>query len=634
MTASRRVVSVAVVAASLLLLFVSVSIVAAGSATAHSFLVSATPGQGERLSGSPDSIVLAFSEAVDPTTVELRVRDARDRPVDAAAPELVPGRLSIRSSLPSLDDGIYVVSWQAFSDLDGHGSFGEHSFAVGDTGGSLPAATSSSSGVWWGTAASWLFFAGFALAAGSLVVQLLEVGPVASERAVVRAGLSIALAGSIVSWLDRALAETTSGLALAAASAASVALATSVHGVARRPVVPLGLLVASAAFWSARSHAASVAGLVGGAVDAVHLGAAGIWVGALVAIALRVRRSDRPKERTMVLLRRYSRLALPLVVILAGTGVVSAFQLLPTWSDLWSTGYGRLLVAKATLFGVALVLAAVGRWRGIRTRRLPTLRRSTAAEAAVVVVALVMAGFLANVAPPVPASAAEALLGPPPLDDPVARDAGLAGQLNVEVASDGHRIEVMVFSPSGPLSDTRASVAVTMPSGAEADLRPRPCGPGCFTQALDLATGVTQAQITASAPGWTGGTYHAALAWPPRPRATDRLDAVLAAMRAVPKLTVLETVDSGPGSVVDEQRIELSGADFVAVEPYAGGNVTDVRALPGQPDRLMLYLPGSRIFAVLVLDDADRMSSSRLISPGHDIRRRFSYPESAAIPTS
>lgn len=58
---------------------------------------------------------------VDPTTVELTVCDARDRAVDAAALELVPGALSIRSSLPSLDDGIYVVSWQAFSDLNGHG---------------------------------------------------------------------------------------------------------------------------------------------------------------------------------------------------------------------------------------------------------------------------------------------------------------------------------------------------------------------------------------------------------------------------------------------------------------------------------------------------------------------------------
>lgn len=68
------------------------------------------------------------------------------------------------------------------------------------------------------------------------------------------------------------------------------------------------------------------------------------------------------------------------------------------------------------------------------------------------------------------------------------------------------------------------------------------------------------------------------------------------------------------------------GADFIDVEPYAGGNVTDVRTLPGQPERLALYVSGSQIFVVLALDDAGRMTTSRLISPGHEIRRRFSYP--------
>lgn len=66
-----------------------------------------------------------------------------------------------------------------------------------------------------------------------------------------------------------------------------------------------------------------------------------------------------------------------------------------------------------------------------------------------------------------------------------------------------------------------------------------------------------------------------------------------------------------------------------AVEPYAGGNGSEVRTLTGKPDRLALYIPGSQIFAVLVLDDAGRMTSSRLISPGHDIRRRFSYPDAS-----
>lgn len=51
-----------------------------------------------------------------------------------------------------------------------------------------------------------------------------------------------------------------------------------------------------------------------------------------------------------------------------------------------------------------------------------------------------------------------------------------------------------------------------------------------------------------------------------------------------------------------EQRIELSGGDFVAAEPYAAGNVTDVRAEVVPPERLTLYVPGSQIFAVFLLD--------------------------------
>ncbi len=610
-----------------LLLATALLLVTGAPAGAHSFLVSTTPGQGERLRTSPDAVVLDFSEAVDAATMKLGMRDAHDRPVNVTPPELVAGALSIRSSLPPLHDGIYVVSWQAFSDVDGHGSFGEHSFAVGDVNGrSLPATTSSSSGRWWGTVASWLFFAGFAGAAGSLVVQLLMVDRAHWERTAVRVGMAVALAGAVLSWAERTVAETSSGVVLAAVTAALVAVATSAHTALRRPAIPLALLVAAAVSWSGRSHAASVAGLAGAAVDSVHLVAGGIWVGALVAVVARLRSSSLRGDRARALLWRYSRLALGLVVVVAGAGVVSAFQLVPTWGEVWSTGYGRVLVAKTVLFGVGLILAAVGRWGGIPGGRLVRLRRSTTTEGAVVAAVLVLAGLLANISPPAPASAVEALLGPPPLEGPVARDAGLAGQLNVEVASDGRRIDVRVFSPSGPLPGTEVSAAVTEAGGVDADLLPRRCGPGCFTQELALAAGITEVRLTASAPGWTGGTYNASLAWPPGAVATDRLDEVLATMRAVPNLVVLESVDSGPGSVVDEQRIELSGADFVATEPYAGGNVTDVHLLPGHPERLALYVPGSQIFVVLALDDAGRMATSRLISPGHDIRRRFSYP--------
>jgi hypothetical protein len=80
--------------------------------------------------------------------------------------------------------------------------------------------------------------------------------------------------------------------------------------------------------------------------------------------------------------------------------------------------------------------------------------------------------------------------------------------------------------------------------------------------------------------------------------------------------------------VVNEQIFELSGDRFVDAEPYAAGNVEDVRTLPGAPERLSLYVPGSQIYAELTLDERGRMVESRLVSPGHDIRRRFDYPTS------
>ena len=623
---ARRAIGAAAVASSLVLLVGGLLLIAATPAGAHSFLVSTTPGQGERLGGSPESLVLEFSEIVDATTVELNVRDARNRPVATAPFELAAGGLSVRSSLPALDDGIYVVSWQAFSDVDGHGTFGEHSFGVGDVGDALPSASTSSSSGRWGTVASWLFFVGFAAAAGSLAVQLLAAAPEGWDRVAVRAGLVAALAGAVLSWADRIADDTTNGLVFATTSAASVAAAMSAHAFSRRHAIPLGLLMAAAVSWSARSHAASIAGLAGATVDALHLVAGGIWVGALVAVAVRLWRARSSGEAVIAVVRRYSRLALGLVVVLASAGTVSAFQLVPTWDDVWTTGYGRLLVAKVGLFAAALVLAAIGRWGGLRSRRLWLLRRSMSAEGAVAVAVLVVAGLLANIAPPAPASAAEALLGPPPLEGALARDAGLAGQLNVEVQSDGYRVDLKVFSPSGPVAGTEVAVTMTAPGGEESDLLPRPCGAGCYTQELALAAGATTLRVTASAPGWTGGTYQASLAWPPGPVAAERLDQVLETMRAIPSLELFETVDSGPGSRVAEQRIELSGADFIAAEPYAGGNVSDVRRLPGPPERLALYVPGSQIFAVLVLDEHGRVGSSRLISPGHDISRRFSYP--------
>lgn len=601
----------------------------ASPARAHSFLVGTDPAQGERLAAAPSALVLEFSEAVDLATVGVQMTASGGAGVEVGSPEPHAGGLAIRGSLPEVVDGIYVVAWAARSAVDGHGSSGEFAFAVGDVRGVVPAGTATTRGGPWSMAAGWAFFAGYAAAAGGLVIAWLwgsDTGPLGRwVRPVVRLGLLVALAGAATAWVALPVGGSTSASLLALATMWLLALAALLYGVTSAPFAPLAVVFAAAATWSARSHAAASDGLLGGTVDFIHLAVGGLWAGLLVVVTAQVWVARRRELPVVPVVRRYARVALWLVVVLAVAGVASALQLLTGWSDLVDTAYGRLILVKTALFGVAVALAALARWRGLARHRLGVLRRAVTIESVVVALVLVLAGVLVGVAPPLPASAAAALLGLEPLEGTIVRDAGLAGQLNVEVATDGRRLDITVFAPSAAVPGTEIEAALSTPGRAEDSLAPRPCGPGCFTQALRAKPGVTMVRVDVTAPGWTGGSFEASLAWPPGSVADGRLDTVLAAMRSIPTLELTETTSSGPGSVVRPLTFTLTGARFVAAEPYAGGNV-EARSAPGDPDTLQLYLPGSRIFVVLRLDDRDRITAARLVTPGHEIERTFRYP--------
>lgn len=592
---------------------------------AHSFLVTTSPTQGERVTGSPDAIVLEFSERPDPGTAVVELRTSAGEILDVPSPQIPSDGVSMTVPVPDeLDDGIYVVSWQALSAVDGHGTFGEFSFGVGDIAESIPAPVESSSGSMRETIASWAFVVGLALAAGPLVVGLLERRP--PSRRPVRVGLVFALGGVALLWIDIIGRGSSEGVLAPAAALALIALTMSAHAVTRHPVPPLVLLAGGAAAWAASSHVTASEGTIGWFVDVIHLLAGAAWAGALATVVARMWRGHRRGEAWMAVVRPYARFALALVVVLAAAGIVSALAVLPTWNDLWDTRYGQLLGVKVALFIVALGLAATSRW-ALAGGRAGVVRRVTTAEISVLVVVLALAGVLANITPPAPAVAAEALLGPPPLNEPVTRNAGLAGNLNVAVASDGSRLEIRILSPSGPVPDAAVAVSIQQPEGSTADVIPRPCGPGCFTQHLDLAEGTTAVSVDAKAPGWTGGRYEGDLEWPLGPRAADRLREVIEITRAIPELTVAWTTRSGAGASSGEDMYQMSGEEFIDVEPYAAGNVEDVHRLSSSPERLAFYVPGSKIYAEVTLDDLGRMTESRLVNPGHEHHRRFSYPE-------
>jgi putative copper export protein/mono/diheme cytochrome c family protein/peroxiredoxin len=177
----------------------------------------------------------------------------------------------------------------------------------------------------------------------------------------------------------------------------------ALHGeTAALALIALGLL-------SAAGHAAAVepGALRAIAVDFVHLAAAGLWAGALPALALLLRAAAREagadaRPYAVLATRRFSRWALTTVVVLTVSGLANALTHIRDVAGVIGTPYGRLLVVKVIAFALALAFAALNRWRFIpvlggeaATVGRPAMRRLAAA---VTMEALLVTGVLGVVA--------------------------------------------------------------------------------------------------------------------------------------------------------------------------------------------------------------------------------------------
>ena len=109
--------------------------------------------------------------------------------------------------------------------------------------------------------------------------------------------------------------------------------------------------------------------------DAIHLLAAGVWIGSLAVILLANWPVPRNRPLLGAQLRAFSPLAVMGVSLLVGAGGVLSVIHLTALADLWRAVYGRTLLAKVTVAGVALALG-YRNWR----KGLPRIEE-TAAEA-------------------------------------------------------------------------------------------------------------------------------------------------------------------------------------------------------------------------------------------------------------
>ncbi len=145
-------------------------------------------------------------------------------------------------------------------------------------------------------------------------------------------------------------------------------------------------------------------------LDALHIVAAGGWVGSLsVMMLLAVPALLRGAEtdghwRVARLVAAFSPTALIFAFLLSATGVVAGWRNVGSWSDLVQGEYGRLLLVKVALVGVIAGIGAVN-WRRVlprlgTPRATRMLRQSAVLELAAAVLVLTVTALLVATAMP------------------------------------------------------------------------------------------------------------------------------------------------------------------------------------------------------------------------------------------
>lgn len=447
-------------------------VVPARPAGAHAVLRASDPQDRQVMPEAPHRVLLRFSESVAVSAASVRVLDHHGDTVVGRGAAHVPGDDSqVELRLPDLEHGTYVVAWRVVS-ADSHPSVGAFSFRIGNAtddfhvGASLLAVPEGNRtvGIAFGVA-RFALFSSILLLVGS-VAFLAFVWPDGRARRGPRRLVTVA-------WLVAVLATVAAaGLQGAYASGGGLSDVTSTTvlsdmlssrygdaSVARlvllldaavlvlllrarinkkqelpTPRVPRPVMVAEAVALLATvswvGHA-STGRFVGAALvlDVVHLAAVSVWLGGLVTLVSFVLRRGHDAFEAEAVVRRFSNVAFPAVVVIVVTGSLQGWRQLDGVGELTSTTFGRLLLTKLALVAGMLVAArssrrlvrrplagppvalSLGPGAVARTTSdpMPRLRRWVAAEVAIAVVVIAVTTALVNA---VPARSASQVGGP------------------------------------------------------------------------------------------------------------------------------------------------------------------------------------------------------------------------------
>ena len=403
------------------------------AAFAHANLQHAAPGYRERLQVAPKMVVLRFDQAVkvEPNAIEVRSRFGKLVSGSAKTSDRIA-----RAPLRRLARGAYTVRWHVLSE-DGHVVSGVFTFGVRANAPPPTEAFGASGPTRTEHVVRWLYFLALALLLGGIGFRLLvargALPPSAERRFFLVAGLGAVgtIEVGILAFILRAedalqlpfvrllygdLSSIASGTRFGTAFVAMTlgfALVSALLFLAWLtdrpallwPALVLGLGFASGLSLSGHSAVDPGSSWRSALADWLHLSAAALWVGGLVQLAFVVWPLAPELRRTAFL--RFSRLASALIAVLLGAGLYLSIVRLPRLSDLWTQGYGHVLLVKLGLVSLALAWGALHHFvarpaieGGAGGPILTRLPRSLAAESAVGMAILLAAAVLVDSKPP------------------------------------------------------------------------------------------------------------------------------------------------------------------------------------------------------------------------------------------
>jgi copper transport protein len=416
-----------------LVLATALALALPAAASAHASVSSTSPSYRERLPTAPRWVVLRFDQPVKALANSIVVYTARGKVVSGVTRNAPHDNRVVEVPLRALPKGAYTVRWHTLSG-DGHVVSGVYTFGVRAAAPPPTEAYGSSGPTRTEHVVRWLYFLALSLLVGGLGFRLLvlrgSVPPALERRFFVTTGLGVLgmLEVGILAFLLRAedalqlpfgrllygdLSPIAGGTRFGTAFIAMTlgyafvgALLFMAWLTGQRVFLwsafVIGIGFASGLSLSGHSAVDAGSSWLSELADWAHLSAASLWVGGLIQLAVVVW-PTAPQLRGRAFLA-FARLAPVLIAVLLSAGIYLSVLRLPALSDLWTQGYGRVLLVKLSL--VAVALAWGGAHHFLVRPRLERgaggggIRRSLLGEGAVAMSVLLVAAILVDSKPP------------------------------------------------------------------------------------------------------------------------------------------------------------------------------------------------------------------------------------------